>query len=144
MPEKKIILFEGYCYVHNRIREDEIQKTKEKFPNAKVVVHPEAPMAVIKTADEVLSTSGMLRYVSESSATEFIVATEQGLLERMSRENPGKSFYPAYRPKICSNMKRTALIDVYHALNEKKYQIEIDPDVSNKAVSALNEMIKYI
>ncbi len=143
VPEKEIILFEGYCYVHNRITKDEVLLTKEKYPDAKIIVHPEAPMEVVKTADEVLSTSGMLRFAKESKANQFIVATEQGLLERMKRENPNKDFYPAFRPKICSNMKRTSLIDVYNALNEKKYQIEIEPEISKKAVLALNKMITY-
>ncbi len=143
VPEKEIILFEGYCYVHNRITKDEVLLTKEKYPDAKIIVHPEAPMEVVKTADEVLSTSGMLRFAKESKANQFIVATEQGLLERMKRENPNKDFYPAFRPKICSNMKRTSLIDVYNALNEKKYEIEIGHEISKKAVLALNKMITY-
>lgn len=143
VPEKEIILFEGYCYVHNRITKDEVLLTKEKYPDAKIIVHPESPMEVVKTANEVLSTSGMLRFAKESDASQFIVATEQGLLERMKRENPNKTFFPAFRPKICSNMKRTSLIDVYNALNEKKYEIEIDPEISNKAVLALNKMITY-
>jgi len=141
LPKKKIILFEGYCYVHNRIKADEIFKTKVRFPNAKVIAHPEAPMEVINTADKVLSTSGMLKYASETDAKTFIVATEQGLLERMKRENPNKDFIPALKPKICSNMKRTSLIDIYNALNEKKYEISVEPDIAKKAVNALNKMI---
>jgi len=101
-------------------------------------------MKVIKTADKVLSTSGMLQYAKDSDSLQFIVATEQGLLERMKRENPKKDFFPAYRPKICSNMKRTSLLDVYKSMEEKKYKIEIDPEISKKAVSALNKMIQYL
>jgi len=144
VPKKKIILFEGYCYVHNRIKAEEIVLTKEKYPEAKIMVHPEAPMEVIKMADEVLSTSGMLKFAKESKAKTFIVATEQGLLERMGRENPDKEFLPALKPKICSNMKRTSLKDVYDALNEKKYEIIISPEISEKAVSSLNKMITYL
>ena len=86
----------------------------------------------------------MLVYARSSEAKQFIVATEQGLLERMKRENPDKDFFPPFRPKICSNMKRTSLIDVYNALKEKKYEIKIDPDVSERAVTALNKMITYL
>jgi quinolinate synthase len=71
------------------------------------------------------------------------VATEQGLLERMKRENPSKEFFPALRPKICSNMKRTSLRDVYDSLNEEKYEITIDPDISKKAFSALDKMLSF-
>jgi quinolinate synthase len=85
----------------------------------------------------------MLNYVGKSPAREFIVATEQGLLQRMKRENPGKSFISAGSPKICSNMKRTSLLDVFASLNEDKYVIEIDPEIGKRAGRALREMLKY-
>ena len=144
IPEKKIILFEGYCYVHNRIKKEEIEEMKKNFPNAKVVVHPEVRKEVIEVADEVLSTSGIITYVSKSPEKEFIVATEQGLLDRLKKENPGKEIYPAFRPKICSNMKRTSLRDVYASLTEEKYEINIDPEIAGRAVKALNAMLKYV
>jgi quinolinate synthase len=144
VPEKKIILFEGYCYVHHRIKKEEIEKMKELYPGAKVVVHPETRMEVIELADEVLSTGGMLKYISQSNAEEFIVATEQGLLERIKRENPGKKIYPALRPKICSNMKRTSLRDVYDSLKQEKYEITIDPGIAARAVKSLDAMLKYV
>lgn len=144
IPEKKIILFEGYCYVHNRIKKEEIEKMKELFPEAKVVVHPETRMEVIELADEVLSTSGILKYISQSNAKEFIVGTEQGLLERIKRENPGKKIYPALKPKICANMKRTSLRDVYDSLNEEKYEITIDPEIARRARKSLDAMLKYV
>jgi len=144
VPEKKLILFEGYCYVHNRIKKEEIVEMKGHFPDARVVVHPEVRKDVADIADEVLSTSGMLRFVTEAPDKEFIVATEQGLLDRMKRENPGKVFYPALRPKICSNMKRTSLRDVYDSLNEEKYRITVAPEIAKRAVRALDRMLKYV
>jgi quinolinate synthase len=143
VPEKKLHLFEGFCYVHYRIKMEEIEATRERHPRAKIIVHPEVRPEVITLADEVLSTSGMLKYVKESPAKEFIVATEQGLLQRMKRENPAKDFIPAGAPKICSNMKRTTLTDVYDSLHEDKYVIEIDPLVMDRAGKALREMLKY-
>jgi quinolinate synthase len=142
VPNKKLFLFEGFCYVHQRISKEEIAEMRSKYPQAKVIVHPEVRLEVMTLADEVLSTSGMLKYVSRSAQKEFIVATEQGLLERMKRENPGKIFYPSLTPKICSNMKRTALKDVYDALNEEKYEITVDPVVGDKALHALREMLE--
>ena len=144
VPEKKIILFEGYCYVHNRITVEEIEEMKRLYPEAKVVVHPEARMEIIEVADEVLSTSGMLNYVLKSTAKQFIVGTEQGLLERMKRENPGKEFLPALKPKICSNMKRTSLRHVYEALKFDRYEIVVEESIARRAVKALNEMLKYV
>jgi len=144
VPNKKIILFEGYCYVHNRIKKQEIADMKELYPKAKFIAHPEVRSEVAEIADEVLSTSGILRYTSSSNAEEFIVATEEGLLERMRRENPSKKFYPALRPKICQNMKRTTLNDVYLSLKHERYEIEVDDEISRKALKSLNEMLKYI
>ncbi len=144
VPGKKIILFEGYCYVHNRIKKEEIEETKREHPDAEIIVHPENRMEVIEIADKVLSTGGMLKYASESDKTEFIVGTEQGLLERMKRENPKKNFYPAFRPKLCQNMKRTSLEDVWLSLEQDKYKIEIDPETSERAKRSLNAMLKYL
>lgn len=144
VPDKKMHLFEGYCYVHNRIKTQEILDTKKHYPDAEVLVHPEARMEVLELADVVLSTSGMLRHAAQSPNKQFIVGTEQGLLERMKRENPDKEFLPAFRPKICSNMKRTSLRDVYEALAKDQYQIEIPGEVAAKAVKALNQMLKYV
>ncbi|MBU4267828.1 MAG: quinolinate synthase NadA [Acidobacteria bacterium] len=143
VPAKKVILFEGFCYVHHRIKKEEITAMRVRYPHAKVIVHPEVRPEVIAGADEVLSTSGMLNYVKKSPLKEFIIATEQGLLQRMKRENPGKYFFPALSQKICSNMKRTALKDIYDSLLEEKYEIEIDPAISEKAGRALQEMLKY-
>jgi quinolinate synthase len=143
VPGKKLHLFEGFCYVHHRIRTWEIEEARGRHPLAKVLVHPEARPEVIALADEVLSTSGMLGYVRGSPAKEFIVATEQGLLQRMKRENPDKEFIPAGAPKICSNMKRTTLQDVHDSLSEGKYEIRIDAAVGERAGRALREMLKY-
>jgi quinolinate synthase len=143
VPEKKLHLFEGYCYVHDRIKREEIETARARHPQAKVIVHPEVRPEVIDLADEVLSTSGMLRYAQGSSAREFIVATEHGLLQRMMRENPGKAFIPAGAAKVCSNMKRTSLLDVRDSLRDDKYVIQIDPAVAARAGRALREMLRY-
>ncbi|HSQ34374.1 MAG TPA: quinolinate synthase NadA [Candidatus Binatia bacterium] len=143
VPEKKLFLFEGFCYVHMRFKREEIIEMRRRHPQAAVIVHPEVSPDVTAVADEVLSTSGMLKYVSGSEREEFIVATEQGLLERMKRENPGKTFHAVLAPRICSNMKRTSLQDVYDSLHEEKYEITVDPLVGANALRALREMLKY-
>ncbi|MBN2346280.1 MAG: quinolinate synthase NadA [Candidatus Aminicenantes bacterium] len=143
LPGKTIHLFEGYCYVHQRIRREEVEAMRAAHPRAKVIVHPEVTPEVMAVADEILSTSGMLRYAESSPAEEYIVATEQGLLQRMARENPGKKFIPAGSPRICSNMKRTTLGDVYDSLRLERYEIELAADVMERAGRALRAMIQY-
>jgi quinolinate synthase len=143
VPEKNFHLFEGYCYVHDRIKKREIEAMRLQHPQARVIVHPEVRSEVAACADEVLSTSGMLKFVKNSPSFEFIVATEQGLLQRMKRENPAKSFFSAGAPKICSNMKRTSLQDLRDSLNEEKYEIMIEPSLIAQAGKALREMLQY-
>ena len=144
VPKKKIILFEGYCYVHNRIKKEEIEEMRDLYPEAEFLVHPEARIEVINLSDRVFSTSGMLKHAKESNKKQFIIITEQGLIERLKRENPEKEFYPAKRPKICSNMKRTALIDIYDSLKKDQYEINIEESVLKRAYNALNGMLKYV
>ncbi|MCP5107663.1 MAG: quinolinate synthase NadA, partial [bacterium] len=117
---------------------------KKMYPEARVVAHPEVRKEIIEMADEVLSTSGMLRCASKSPDKQFIVATEQGLIERMKRENPGKEFFPAFRAKICANMKRTSPRDIYEALKQDRYEINVEQSIARRAVKALDEMLKYI
>lgn len=143
VPEKTLHLFEGYCYVHDRIKPQEIEAMRARHPRAVVLVHPEARAEVAALADEVLSTGGMLRYAAAAQAQEFIVATEQGLLQRLARENPGKRFIPAGAEKVCSNMKRTALRDVRDALLLDRYEIEIGPTIAGAAGRALRAMLQF-
>lgn len=144
VPEKKIILFEGYCYVHDKIKKEEIEEMRSFYPEAEFLVHPEARMEVINLADKVFSTSGMLKYAKKSDKKQFVIITEQGLIERLKRENPEKEFYPAVKPKICSNMKRTALIDIFNSLEKNQYEINIEESILQRANNALNKMLKYI
>lgn len=143
LPEKELILFEGYCYVHNRIKAAEILEMKRLYSSAAVLIHPEAPLEVLALADEVLSTSGMMAFVKKSHQTDFIVVTEQGLVELLAEQNPGKRFYPALRPKICSNMKRTTISDILLALQKKQYQITVDESIAQPARKALEKMLLY-
>jgi len=143
VPEKKIVLFEAYCYVHNRIKKSDLQRIKNRYPEAEVLVHPEVKPELTRMADHVLSTGQMLKHVRKSGRQVFIVGTEEGLLDRMRMEHPDKVFLSPHLPRICSNMKRTTLEDVYRALREKRYRITIDPDTARKARTALDRMIKY-
>jgi quinolinate synthase len=137
----EIIPYEGYCYVHQRFTPGDIIEAKMAHPAALVLVHPECRPEVVDLADEVLSTSGMLRYARESSAKEFIVATEEGLLERMSREMPGKVFLSPGKARFCFNMKKIRLEDVYISLRDEIYEVTVDEDTMERARKALERMI---
>ncbi len=141
--DKEIIPWNGYCYVHEKIREEEVRLAKEKFPDALLLVHPECTPSVIDLADEVLSTSGMLNFAKKSDKKRFLIGTEEGLIYRLKKENPGKEFYAAGTAKMCRNMKLTTLNDVYSSLKEERYAIELSEGIIKSAQKALMGMLKY-
>jgi quinolinate synthase len=142
--DKEIIPWNGYCYVHEKIREEEVRLAKEKFPDALLLVHPECNPSVIDLADEVLSTSGMLSFAKKSDKKRFLIGTEEGLIYRLKKENPGKEFYAAGTAKMCRNMKLTTLNDVYSSLKEERYVIELPEEIIKSAQKALTAMLKYV
>lgn len=142
--DKNIIPWAGYCYVHAKICPDDVRLAKELHKDAVVVVHPECKREVIDLADEVLSTDGMVKFASSSVVNEIIIGTEEGLLYRLKKENPNKKFYTVGPARMCINMKMTMLEDVWFALRDEKYKIEIDKDIREKAKKSLDRMLEYI
>ncbi len=141
--DKEIIPWNGYCYVHEKIRKEEVRLAKEKSPDALLLVHPECNPSVIDLADEVLSTSGMLNFAKKTDKKRFLIGTEEGLIYRLKKENPGKEFYTAGTAKMCRNMKLTTLYDVYLSLKEERYPIELAREIIKSAQKALEAMLKY-
>ena len=139
--EKKIIPWNGFCPTHVKILPEHILKQKELHPEAEVMVHPECTPSVIGLADEVLSTGGMCRYAQESEAREMIVGTEVGILHRLRKENPGKSFYPASGSAVCPNMKLTTLEKVLWSLQDMKHEIRVPQDIRIKARKSVDRML---
>ena len=137
----EIIPFDGYCYVHAKFTAGDVLRSRQAHPDAEVLVHPECSPEVIDLADQVLSTSGMMRYARQSQASEFIIATEEGLIGRMAREIPHKKFYSAGRAQFCFNMKRVRLEDVYRSLKEEIYEVNVEPEIMERARLPLERMI---
>ena len=142
--DNEIIPWNGYCYVHEKIRKEEVRLAKERFPDALLLVHPECNPSVIDLADEVLSTSGMLNFAKKTDKKIFLIGTEEGLIYRLKKENPGKEFYAAGTAKMCRNMKLTALNDVYFSLKEERYAIELPEGINESAQKALEAMLEYV
>lgn len=139
--KKQIIPWEGFCYVHERYTKDEVMSAKAALPDACLIVHPECRPEVIDLADEVLSTDGMMKFAKKSEEKVFLIGTEEGLIERLQRENPAKEFYSAGNPKVCSNMKLTTLKDIYNALVETKKAIELSEELMTSARQAVERML---
>ncbi len=142
VSEKNIIPWDGFCYVHQQITPQEVQKMRDMDPELKILVHPECRPDVAKLADAVLSTSGMVKYAKENAASRFLVVTECGLSDRLSMEVPEKQFLKGCR--LCTFMKVTTLEDVRDSLQDMKYSIEVAEPVREKANRALQRMFAVV
>jgi len=142
VPDKNIILWEGYCITHHRIKISELERAKELRPNAKVLVHPECQPDIVAAADFVGSTKQIIDYAANSPDKEFIIGTEMGVLFKLKRDNPDKSFYLLSQGLVCPNMKKTSLLSVYRSLKEMKYEINLDETIRLKAKKALDNMLE--
>ena len=140
-PDKKLILYEGYCPTHAKILPEHIQQAKKEHPNAFVIAHPECRPEVAALADAVVSTGGMVKFVKGSRAQEFIVGTETGILYRLQKENPQKKFYPATDLAVCPNMKLTTLEKVFWSLEDMQAVISVPQEIRIKAKRAIDKML---
>ncbi len=140
--DKKVHLWPGYCPTHARIRSEDIISLRQEHPQAKVVVHPECRPDVVSIADEVLSTGGMCRFARETDVKEIIVGTETGILHRLRKENPGKTFIPVSERAECPNMKMTTLESVLLSLQDMSPQVKVPEDIRVKAVISIERMLE--
>ena len=141
VPEKNIILWEGFCPTHIRVQEEDILKAKSLHPAAEVLAHPECNPAVLALSEHICSTGGMFTYVKNSKAEEFVIATESGMLYKLQKENPLKKFYLPTPHLVCANMKLITLGWVAHSLENMVYEIKVSDEVREKAKKALERML---
>ncbi len=138
---KKIILTDGYCYVHDCISVKDVEKIREKYHEAPILVHPESPSEVVDMCDYVCSTSQMISVSKEVDAKVIIVGTEIGMLAKLRQEVPEKTFVPLKSDAICGDMKLTDLDMVKDCLLHEKNEIFLDKDVMVKAKSCIDKML---
>ncbi|HNX68982.1 MAG TPA: quinolinate synthase NadA [Candidatus Omnitrophota bacterium] len=141
---RTVILWNGCCPTHALLSPFAILKARKQWPKARVIMHPECKPDVLELADFVGSTSGMLKYVkAQPAGTSFIVGTEVGLLHRLHKENPDKTFHPASDYLICPMMKMTTLKSVRDSLEKMQYRVTVPEDVRRKAKAAVDRMLEY-
>jgi len=126
---------------HMRILAEDILREKQLHPGAVALVHPECRPETKAVADEVMSTGGMIRYARESKAKELIIGTETGIIYRLHKENPGKTFIPATDKAVCPNMKRITLEKVLWALQEIEHKITVPENIRIRALSTVERML---
>lgn len=142
-PDKNIITVQGGCPYHASVTLDEVKSAKAKHPHALFLVHPECKKEVVAEADFVGSTTSIMSFAEKSDKNEFIIGTENSIVESMQFICPDKRFYPVSRSLICRDMKLTTLPEVYNCLKGTAgEEIILDEDTRLKAKSSIEEMLR--
>ncbi len=139
--KKNIILYPGFCYVHHRIKPEQVKLARRLHPDAEVLVHPECRPEVVASADAALSTSQMLRYAKASSHNSFIIGTEEGILHGLRKGNPDKSFYLISNGQICTDMKKTTLETLAQTMELRQNIVTVPEEIRLKAKQAVDRML---
>lgn len=142
VSEKNIILNDGCCPIHADITAKQVKEEKEKYPNAKVLSHPECENEIIALSDYIGSTAEIIDYANNSSDTEFIICTEQGVEYKLLSDNPNKRFYFPNPCPCCKDMKLNTLESVLSVLEKEDKTVEVSEDVRRKALIALDKMLE--
>ncbi len=140
---RKIHLWPGYCGVHSRLSTEKVEALRKEHFKAELLIHPECGCSTpyMLKYDQMLSTEGIYKRPAVSKATEFIVATEVGILHRLNKTYPGKSFIPVSEDAICGYMKKITLEKVFWSLQDLKYEVKVPTEIAAKAKKAIDKMM---
>ncbi len=155
MTGRKIYVYPGECHVHARVRPKDIMEKLGKYPGAEFLIHPEcgcvsacmhyvAVKEIPEDKTKILSTGGMMRYAKESKSKEFVIATETGILHRLKKENPKKSFIPLRSDMVCEFMKMITLPKLLNSLKNLEYRVTVDPEIARKARIPIERMLAIV
>ena len=139
--DKKLILYPGFCATHDNLSVEEVKAARQRYPQAKVLVHPECRPEVIELADAALSTSQMLRYAKGSNAKIFLIGTEEGMLYPLRKQNPDKEFHLISNSLVCPDMKKTTLERVIETMKARKNIVTVPEEIRVRAKKAIDRML---
>ena len=146
---RNMLLWDGACIVHEVFSKEKIEALEKQYPNAKFIAHPESEFQILDKADYIGSTSELLNYVKTNEATEFIVATEAGILHKMKQEAPDKTFIPApiytnvtCQCSECPYMKLNSLEKLYNCLKYELPEVTLTKEISEKALLPILKMLE--
>ncbi len=137
----EVITYPGCCPTHLKIKAEDIIAIREKYPEAKILTHPECHQSVTELSDYVGSTTGIMNYAKKSSEKQFVIATEKGVYDRLKRDLPEKEFIMIKDNLICQNMKWHTLEDIYNSLVYEKHEINVEKDLARKALGCIDRML---
>lgn len=143
LPEKNITLINGGCPYHMKATLEDVKNAKAKHPEALFLVHPECIKEVVNEADYVGSTTGIMDFAKKSDKKEFIIGTENSIVEHLQFECPDKRFYPLSKNLVCHDMKLTTLYDVLDCVSGGGEEILMDEETRLKAKKCIDKMIEY-
>jgi len=141
---KNMTLWQGYCHVHAMMSAERVLRLKREHKNAELIMHPECGCLTksMEYADQILSTEGMVQYVRNAKAKEFIVATETGILHKMRKENPEKTFIPVMEQAVCGYMKQNTLEKIVLSLERMQYEIKVPESIRERAIVPIERMLE--
>ncbi len=143
LPDKNIKLIKGGCPVHMSVTTDDVVRAKKAHPNAVLLVHPECVKEVTQMADIAGSTADIMNYAINSDEKEFIIGTENSIVEHLQFVCPQKRFYPLSKGLICPDMRLTTLMDVYNCVSGNGgEEIVLDDTTISRAKKCIDEMIR--
>jgi len=142
LSAKELVLWQGCCNTHAKVKPENIVQMREQYPAAKIFVHPECDPAVVEIADFAGSTSEIIRQAETSSAEVLIIGTEVGVLCNLRASQPGKRIFLLHPGLVCPNMKKTKLQSIYDALANNHCEIQIDALIADKAKRAIIRMLE--
>ncbi len=155
MTGRKMHIWPGECHVHAKLTANEINTMKNDLPDADFLVHPECGCVsnilyelsegnIKNDNTKILSTDGMIKYANQSSAKEFVVATETGILHQLQKQNPEKKFHPVKDDAVCEYMKMITLEKLYRSINEEIYEVKVPEEIAKRAIKPITRMINTI
>ena len=148
ITKRDMLLWDGACHIHERFSAAKIVELKNQYPDAAVLVHPECKDTVVKLADKVASTAGLLKYAMMSERKNFIVATESGILYEMRKKCSGKNFIPVPLENgtcicnECNFMSLNTLSKLYNTLKYEWPEIKVDEKIAVKAIKPIQKMLE--
>lgn len=138
----EVIVYDGCCPVHDNVTVENILDARKKYPNAKVLIHPECKPEVSSLGDYIGSTSGIIEYVKNSSHHQFVIVTEKGVADRLNRDYPEKEFILISSNMLCESMKLTTLEEILNSLENEENEITLDEEIRNLSSGCIEKMLK--
>ena len=138
----EVITYSGCCPVHDNVTVENILEARTKYPNAKILIHPECKPSVSKLGDYIGSTSGIIDYVKNSSEKQFVIVTEKGVADRLKRDYPDKEFILISQNMLCESMKLTTLEEILYSLENEVNEITLDENVRKLSENCIERMLK--